>query len=169
GLVSGDPALNAFTSGAIPNSTPAQLGIAQQLYAILTGTISGVSGQYAYDPKTKQFFNNLNAYNLDELQRAFALHFQDSYRIRPNLTLNYGIRWDFTGPNHDLTGAYHNADQAAIFGPSGLNNLFNPGVFKGTLTPTIAARPSPYGSWNNTPQPALGLAWNPRHGDGRME
>ena len=166
GLVGGDPALNAFTGTTIPNSTPAQLGIAQQLYAILTGTIQGVSGQYAYDPKSHQFFNNLNAYNLDELQRAWALHFQDSYRIRPNLTINYGIRWDFTGANHDLTGAYHNADQAAMFGPSGVNNLFNPGVLNGSLTPTIAARPSPYTNWNKTPQPAFGIAWNPHGGSG---
>ena len=174
GLSPGDKALNAFTGSTIPNSTSAQQGVAQQLYAILTGTVgssngvNAVSGQFAYDPGTHQFMNSLGAYNLDELQRAWALHFQDSYRLRPTFTLNYGLRWDFTGPNHDLTGAYHNADQAAMFGPSGFNNLFNPGVFKGTLTPTIAARPSPYGSWNKSPQPAVGFAWNPRGGDGWM-
>ncbi len=174
GLVGGDPALGAFTAGTIPNSTSAQQGVAQQLYAILTGTIGNTSGgpsvggQFAYNPASHQFFNNLNAYNLDELQRAWALHFQDSFRLRPNLTLNYGLRWDFTGPDHDLTGAYHNADQAAIFGPSGANNLFNPGSLKGSLTPTIAARPAPYGSWNVAPQPAVGFAWNPRGGDGRL-
>ncbi|HTM39146.1 MAG TPA: carboxypeptidase-like regulatory domain-containing protein [Terriglobales bacterium] len=170
GLVSGDPALGAFNGTTIPNSTTAQQGIAQQLYAILTGTIgssggSAVGGQYAYNPASGQFFNTLSAYNLDELQRAFALHIQDSYRIRPNLTFNYGLRWDFTGANHDLTGAYHNADQAAIFGPSGVNNLFNPGSLKGSLTPTIAARPHPYNNWNVAPQPAIGFAWNPHGGD----
>jgi len=174
GLVAGDQALNAFTGTTIPNSTVAQQGIAQQIYAILTGTVGNttggpaVSGQFAYDPSKRQFMNTLGAYNLDERQRAWALHFQDSYRLRPNLTLNYGLRWDFTGPNHDLTGAYHNADQAAIFGPSGVNNLFSPGVLKGSMTPTIAARPSPYGSWNVAPQPAVGFAWNPRGGDGWM-
>jgi hypothetical protein len=172
GLVGGDPALNSFTAATIPNSTVAQQGIAQQLYAILTGTVGNTSGgpavggQFAYDPNKRQFTNTLDAYNLDELQRAWALHFQDSYRLRPNLTLNYGLRWDFTGPDHDLTGAYHNADQAAIFGPSGVNNLFHPGLLRGTMTPTIAARPSPYGSWNISPQPAFGIAWNPHGGEG---
>ena len=169
GLVGGDPALNSFTGATIPNSTVAQQGIAQQLYAILTGTVSGVGGQYAYDPNKRQFMNSLGAYNLDELQRAWALHFQDSYRLRPNLTLNYGLRWDFTGPDHDLTGAYHNADQAAIFGPSGVNNLFHPGLLRGTMNPTIAARPSPYGSWNISPQPAFGIAWNPHGAEGWTE
>jgi hypothetical protein len=174
GLSPGDPALlnNEFTGTSIPNSTSAQQAVAQQMYAILTGTIgsasgvNAVSGQFAYDPNTHNFLNTLGAYNLDERQRAWALHFQDSYRIRPSFTLNFGLRWDFTGPNHDLTGAYHNADQAAMFGPSGVNNLFNPGSLKGSLTPTIAARPSPYGSWNVAPQPAVGFAWNPRGGDG---
>jgi hypothetical protein len=129
GLTGSDPAVNAISSATIPNASGSQIAQAQQLYAILTGRISGVNGEYAYDPATKGYNSaKLLGYNLDELQRAWALHFQDSYRIRPNLTLNYGLRWDFTGPDHDLTGGYHNADPAAIFGPSGINNLFNPGV-----------------------------------------
>jgi len=168
GLASGDPALNAFNDTSLPftHGTPLA-GNAQQLYAILTGTVSGVNGQYAYNPGTHQFFTGqLNAYNLDELQRAWALHFQDSYRLRPNLTLNYGLRWDFTGPDHDLTGLYHSATPAAIFGPSGVNNLFNPGSLKGDMNPVIAERPRPYNSWNVSPQPAVGIAWNPHGGDG---
>src|SRR5437660_1109271 len=76
------------------------------------------------------------------------------------------MRWDFTGPDHDLTGGYHNADPAAIFGPSGINNLFNPGVLNGDMNPQIAQRPRPFNSWNVSPQPAFGVAWNPHGGDG---
>ncbi len=165
GLVTGDPATNAI--GSIPNLTGAQRAQAQQLYAILTGRVSGINGEYAYDPNTKQYnATKLLGYNLDELQRAWALHFQDSYRLRPNLTVNYGLRWDFTGPDHDLTGGYHNADPAAMFGPSGFYNLFNPGSFKGDPNPQIAQRPRPFNSWNVSPQPAVGIAWNPHGGEG---
>jgi hypothetical protein len=165
GLVSPDPAVGAISS--IPNASGAQIAQAKQLYAILTGRVSGVNGEYAYDPGTKGYNSNkLLGYNLDELQRAWAVHFQDSYRLRPNLTLNYGLRWDFTGPDHDLTGGYHNADPAAIFGPSGIGNLFNPGSFKGDPNPTIAQRPRPFDSWNVSPQPAFGIAWNPHGGEG---
>jgi hypothetical protein len=167
GLTGSDPAVNAISSATIPNASGSQIAQAQQLYAILTGRISGVNGEYAYDPATKGYNSTkLLGYNLDELQRAWALHFQDSYRIRPNLTLNYGLRWDFTGPDHDLTGGYHNADPAAIFGPSGINNLFNPGVLNGDMNPQIAQRPRPFNSWNVSPQPAFGVAWNPHGGDG---
>ena len=165
GLTGSDPAVNAISS--IPNATGTQITQAKQLYAILTGRISGVNGEYAYDPGTKGYNSNkLLGYNLDELQRAWALHFQDSYRLRPNLTLNYGLRWDFTGPDHDLTGGYHNADPAAMFGPSGINNLFNPGSLNGDMNPQIAQRPRPFNSWNVSPQPAFGVAWNPHGGDG---
>jgi hypothetical protein len=166
GLVTGDPATSAIANG-LPNASGSQVAQAQQLYAILTGRISGVNGEYAYDPNTKNYNSTkLLGYNLNERQRAWALHFQDSYRIRPNLTLNYGLRWDFTAPNHDLTGGYHNADPTAIFGPSGVNNLFNPGVLNGTMDPQITQRPRPYNSWNVSPQPAFGIAWNPHGGEG---
>jgi len=168
GLVSPDPAVNAI-GNHIPNANSSQISQAKQLYAILTGRISAVGGEYAYDPKRKTYANSppeLLGYNLDELQRAWAVHFQDSYRIRPNLTINYGLRWDFTGPDHDLTGGYHNADTSAMFGPSGIYNLFNPGSLKGDMNPQITQRPRPFQSWNVSPQPAFGLAWNPHGGDG---
>ena len=167
GIASGDPAQNAISHATIANATDTQIGIAQQLYAILTGRIAGVGGEYAYDPNTKGYNSTkLLGYNLDELQRAWALHFQDSYRLRSNLTVNFGLRWDFTGPDHDLTGGYHNADPAAIFGPSGINNLFNPGSLTGDMNPQIAQRPRPFDSWNVSPQPAFGVAWNPHGGEG---
>jgi hypothetical protein len=167
GVGSADPAYNAIQT--LSNAPSSAVSEAEQLYAILTGRISGVNGEYAYLPSAKSYgTGQLTAYNLDELQRAWALFFQDSYRIRPNLTLNYGLRWDFTGPDHDLTGFYHNADPAAVFGPSGVNNLFNPGSLSGDTNPQISVRPAPYHSWNVSPQPAFGIAWNPHGGDGRL-
>src|SRR5207248_738228 len=70
--------------------------------------------------------------------------------------------------DHDLTGGYHNASPSAIYGPSGINNLFNPGSFKGDPNPEITQRPRPFDSWNVSPQPAVGIAWNPHGGDGWM-
>jgi hypothetical protein len=166
GIVNDDPAYGAFTTATFPGASQAELNEAANLYATLVGRISGVSGSYAYDRKTNQYGNGIGAYNLDELSKAWGLFAQDSYRLRPNLTLNYGLRWDFTGDNHDLTSAYHQALPAAVFGGSGVWNLFNPGSLKGDMNPALVATSHQYNAWNVSPQPSFGVVWNPR-GDGK--
>lgn len=169
GLANGDPALAALTGGAggtVPNSSGAQLFEAQELYAVLVGRVSGISGSYAYNQSTDSYIQGIGTYNLDELQKAFGLFIQDSYRFKPTLTLNYGLRWDFTWPDYDLTNAYHSAAPEAIWGPSGINNLFNPGVLNGTMNPLLTQNSAPAKPWFVAPQPAFGVAWNPKFDSG---
>jgi hypothetical protein len=171
GLATGDPAANAFTtsgaSASLPGASPNQQTEAEQLYAILVGRISSIGaggGGYPFVTSANNYVQEVGRYNLDELIGGKGLFFQDSYRIRPNLTLNYGLRWDFTAIDKDLSKLYHSASPAAIFGPSGVGNLFNPGVFTSDpngLTPTLTQNPNPYNAWNVAPQPAIGFAWNP--------
>ncbi len=172
GLANGDPAQAAFSnSGAnatVPDATSAQLSEAEQLYAVLTGRISGVTGTFPKSQTSNQYVHHVGAYNLDELQQAWGLFFQDSWKVTPTLTLNYGLRWDFTGDDYDLTGAYHGALPSEIYGPSGVGNLFNPGSLKGDLNPMLTARAHQYGAWDISPQPAFGFAWNPQSTGGLL-
>ena len=166
GLTNGDPALNAFsnsgTNPTLPNASSQALGDAEQLYAILTGRVSGVSGQFGVNPKTGLYNHTLGStYNLDEVMQAAGIFAQDSWRIKSNLTLNYGLRWDFTGDDYDKTGAYHGATPDAIYGPSGIGNLFQPGNLPGDNNPTLNARPHQYKPWDVSPQPMVGFAWRP--------
>jgi hypothetical protein len=173
GLVNGDPALTAFTNAGayqpLPFASTSQQSEAQSLYALLTGRVSNIFGRYAYNPKTGDYFKGVSAYNLAELSKAWSLFIQDSWRIRPDLTINAGLRWDFTGNNVDLTGAYHNLDESSLYGPSGVGNLFKPGTLTGNMNPTFEARSDAYNAWNVTPQPALGIAWNPRFQNGILQ
>jgi Carboxypeptidase regulatory-like domain len=171
GLANGDPALAAFSnsgsSATLPNASSAQLAEAEQLYAVLTGRLSGVNGQYGVDPSTKSYIQKPgSSYNLDELIGAWGLFAQDSFRIRPNLTINYGLRWDFTGDDHDLTSEYSGATPAAIYGPTPIGDLFAPGVLGSNTNPVLVARPHQYQPWNVSPQPTIGLAWSPDFKDG---
>jgi hypothetical protein len=100
------------------------------------------------------------------VQSQWGLFFQDSWKVRPSFTFNYGLRWDFITPNVDLRNQYHSATPESIFGPSGVGNVFNPGSLKGTNNPMLETRPRPYEGWNVTPQPTVGFAWNPRAGNG---
>jgi hypothetical protein len=174
GLAAGDPALDAFTitgsTPTLPGASSAQQTEAQQLYAVLTGRISAVGGETAYSIKNKTYGQpgQIGEYPLDELSSAVGLFAEDSYKATPTLTLNYGLRWDFTGAQHDITGFYHSSSPAAIYGPSGIGNLFNPGSFEGDLNPQITTNARPYEPWKVTPQPAFGFAWNPKGGDGPL-
>lgn len=175
GLAPGDPAQNAFTnSGAnptLPDATNAELQQAQSLYAILTGRLSDAGGENSYNIKTKSYAKTgtLSEYPLDEVSSAWSLFAEDSWRVTPTLTLNYGLRWDIFGAEKDLTGFYHSADLAAIYGPTPVGALFKPGTLGGDMNPQIAVHAQPYTPWKVTPQPAFGFAWNPHVSDGALK
>ena len=171
GLVQGDPALDALTNTGgyqpLPFANTAQQANAQNLYALLTGRVSNLQGSFPYDPKTGNYIQERARYfTLNEVAKAGGLFAQDSWRLRPGLTVNAGLRWDFTTASLDKQGAYHNADLSSLWGPSGIGNLFKPGTLTGNLSPTIEERPSPYNNWYVSPQPSLGIAWAPRRQSG---
>jgi hypothetical protein len=85
---------------------------------------------------------------------------QDSWRIKSNLTLNYGLRWDMIQPwseQHNLTGTLILGEQSVVFptAPTGYVFPGDPGV------PATIARTH----YNNL-SPRLGLAWSPSWNDG---
>lgn len=104
--------------------------------------------------------------------KSVYLFAQDSWKIRPNLTLNYGLRWEFNQPIYDAGGRYQtfrpgqvdtvfkcdvggddcadpNSPSAAFF-PLGLVIPGDKGVPRG-LTQSY------YNSW----APRVGIAWDP--------
>jgi len=167
GIGSGDPALNVFstTNSALAEANSTQLSEMQSYYAVLTGDLSIVSSSHPLNPHTKTY-SKYGALNLDELQKGWGLYAQDSWHARPNLTVNLGLRWDFTGDDHDLNGIYYSPTNAGLWGPSGYNNTFNPGSFKGEADPSYISRSHAYKPWNVSPQPTVGIAWTPSVSDG---
>jgi hypothetical protein len=169
GLANGDPALNDFNT-YFAGAAQADRTEAENLYATLVGRVSAVApigSGFPYNTTTGQYATKPgSAYNLDELQKSWGLYFQDSWRITSHLTFNYGLRWDFIGDDHDLTSAYHGATLQDIFGQSGVGNLFMPGTLTGISDPAYVASSHQYAPWNKTPQPTIGIAWNPSYTDG---
>jgi len=173
GLAQGDPALGDFNNyfASASNYDRAQ---AEALYATLVGRISSVGPNgpgFSYNPKTGNYNTapNYSGIQLNELQKAWGLYFQDVYRVKPSFTVNYGLRWDFTGDDFDLNHQYQSATPDGIFGPSGVNNLFKPGVMStnpADLNPQYIARSHQYNPWNVSPQPTIGIAWNPSYSEG---
>jgi hypothetical protein len=92
---------------------------------------------------------------LDSRTKYFGLYAQDSWRVTPNLTLNYGLRWEVIQPWYDTGGKIETlipGEQSVLFpgAPTGWVVPGDPGVPK-TLAPT---RYHNFG-------PRLGLAYSP--------
>lgn len=157
GVASGDPVSSVFTTATIPGLRSQDLGSALSLYALLTGRVSSIGGNYALDEHTKKY--GLNPAFRREAQNVGGLYAQDQWRLTPQLTLNYGLRWEFSGAATNPNEVYSSAPRAHLLGPS--TAPFRPGVLDGVLNPQVFLLPKPYKRDFVNPAPNAGLAWNP--------
>jgi len=110
-------------------------------------------------------FQQTNATPDDLRQWIMSFYAQDSFRISPRFTLNFGLRWEPTFADPDKYGRGDSFSEAAFL--AGQHSTVHPSApaglfFKGD--PGI-----PDAMWNgHLPNfaPRLGLVWNP-HGDSR--
>jgi hypothetical protein len=105
-----------------------------------------------YTQAAEQFLDSRTRYG-----GAFA---QDSWKVKSNLTLNLGLRWEVSMPWYDTQGKIQtfNAGQTSTvfpLAPTGLVFPGDPGIPK-TLAPTR------YNNWG----PRLGLAYSPGFSEG---
>jgi len=92
---------------------------------------------------------------LDSRTKYMGLFGQDSWRVTPNLTFNYGLRWEFSQPWYDTGNKIETlipGEQSIVFpgAPTGYLVPGDPGVPR-TLAPT---------RYHNF-SPRLGLAYSP--------
>ena len=126
----------------------------------------------------------------------FDWFFEDSWSLRPNLTLDLGVRYEFASVPVETRGLILGPENGfdSIFSVSGAAGLFHPGVLEGEPCSALAALPTaptsanavnfiescvaryvPTGGVNGRPlwnvdknnfAPVVGLAWDP-FGDGK--
>lgn len=166
GVIASDPASSAFVNSAtsLPGVRPADLTNALALYALLTGRIqtTGSLGNYNIDEGTKEYRQG-PAFRR-EAQNVGGVFAQDQWRVNPKLTLNYGIRWEFSGAATNPNEVYSSPTLEHLYGPS--TGLFQPGVLNGVMNPVVELRPKPYKGDFNNPSPNVGLAWHPDKPEG---
>jgi hypothetical protein len=165
-----DPAAGIFTGANFPGASTANITAARQLYGLLTGRIIQIAGfarlnedtnKYAYlGPRTERV-------QMNEIG-TFA---QDSWRVTPTLTLNYGVRWELQLPMKPGNDSFSMSSFADLCGLSGVGtgvagrgcNLYQPGTLTG-ISPTYvrydAGNPGYETDWDNF-APNVGVAWRP--------
>lgn len=159
GTPAGDPlqVSSAFTTTTIPGISNTELGNPVALFNLLTGRVSASNFTRVVDPETLKY-NGFTNFTFTS-SRMGGAYVQDRWRIRPTLTLTYGLRWEFQGPMQDTKGITASPDLASLFGPS--KALFTPGVLSGNNNPTVEVGRVPYKTdWRNL-APNVGFAWNP--------
>jgi hypothetical protein len=107
-------------------------------------------------------------FNLYGRQKAMSLFAQDSYKIRPNLTLNLGLRWTYNFRFHEKNGHWANWDLngmsptegagALVFAKNG-SDSFEKNEYATNFGPQIGFAYSP---WSKTVfRGSFGIIYNP--------
>jgi hypothetical protein len=162
-LDSNDPILSVLTQSAFPYISSADVANAGNLYATLTGRISGIYGSRNVDEKTHQY-QDFSSATQRFARSSGGLYAQDSFRVTPQLTLNYGFRWELSGAIWNTNKIDTPPDLANFWGPS--TRLFHPGELNGVMNPMLTVRPRPYKADKINPAPNFGFAWSPKFEQG---
>jgi hypothetical protein len=107
--------------------------------------------------------------------REAGFFIQDSWRVRPNLTVNAGLRYELQMPFTPRNNSYSTATLDSFCGRSGTNpnticNLFQPGNLPG-VAPTFinfGEGTAAYETDRNNFAPSVGLAWTLRGSSGAL-
>ena len=172
GIATGDPADGMFTTANFPGASATDLTNAKNLYAVLTGRINTLGREARIDGSGS--YSVLGASNQYGSLPQYGTFLQDSWRVRPNLTINAGLRYDVQMPFRSLNDSYSFATMDDIFGVtgtgsglepgstvSGTGNLFKPGILQGQKTTfkQLEKGKRAYNTdWSNI-APSAGIAW----------
>jgi hypothetical protein len=171
GINSNDPALNSiFAASNFPGISSTQLGNAEGVYASLTGRVTSYNSSVFFSPTARNYVPGQN--RVDNIsQFEMGIFGGDSWRVRPNLTFNYGLRWEYEGAPYDKFNEYWMVQNTSdVFGISGPGNLFKPGSSAGVATQNFVNDKgrSWYNSYLRAFAPSVGLAYQPGWDNGML-
>jgi outer membrane receptor protein involved in Fe transport len=169
-----DPAAGLFTAGNMPGSSGADQTAAANLYALLTGRVSAINADARLDEATGKYVY-VGVGTQRGRQREFGFYGQDQWRVRQNVTLNLGLRYDVQLPFQPLNSLYSQANIQQVCGVSGNAsdnscNLFKPGIMPGPH-PTYSQYTKGSKAHNldlNNIAPSVGFAWTPTQKSGLL-
>jgi hypothetical protein len=130
------PTSAQLSSSMFPGGiSAADLSTANTMLSLLTGTISSVNQTFQVKDQSSGYvpgFYNSRNFTLDNI----AAYVQDNWRLKPNLTLRYGLKWEYYSPlkedaNLGFLPVLNGTDyQGALLSPSTTVGFINGGMYK---------------------------------------
>ncbi len=167
-----NPAVPVTGINTIAGLVGSNITTAQNLLLDLSGSVSGASLSNGFNVKgardlTFEAKNRLKEFHQNEL----GAFFKDDWKIRPDLTLNLGVRYDFYGVPWESEGRNPQpvGGSAGLFGISGTSfaDMWQPGRMAGQPTVLqLVGKNSDhsdvlfYNNDLNNISPAVGLSWS---------
>jgi Carboxypeptidase regulatory-like domain len=140
---------NFSASGFNPGAAALQTGTPADANFTLQDSVWALFGE-ANSQTQGQFFNpagkRLPTDEVKMREKDFATFWQDTFKVWPNFTLNYGLRWEFNGSPSEADNLLSNVPLGVLSGPPPI---------KFQNTPVLYQR-----DWLNV-QPRVGFAWDP--------
>jgi len=170
GIDSTDPANAMFTAANFQGSSSTDLTNARNIYAVLTGHVNGINANALLAEDGSKY-----VYNGPEIERyrfrEQGSYVQDTWRLRPGLTLNLGVRWEIQYPFISQIDRWAVTDYNQVFGISGPGNLFKAGASGGKTTEFVPIKRGEHAyktDWHNF-GPSVGVAWTPSWRSGLLK
>ncbi|MBI2150508.1 MAG: TonB-dependent receptor, partial [Acidobacteria bacterium] len=154
---------------AIPGLIGSRVTAAQNLLLDLSGSVGSVSQTFNIRRPEDPFI--AQPAMREFRQNEFSVFFKDDWKIRPDLTFNLGVRYDYYGVPYEDRGTLPRTigRSAGLFGISGTSfaDLYQPGIANGELSRLeFIGKNSPNpdkqlyeDDWNNL-APAIGISWS---------
>ena len=168
------PGFDAFA----PLQSAGVQGGAANLYAVLAGRLSAINANARLDEDSLkyQFLGSLIS---RAQQTEWGVFGQDTWRLRPNVTLTLGLRFERSIPIQARNDTYANVSFAEVFGESGLNNYIPSCADRTICTP--GTTPGVHAQYTAFPKgtkayeqefgtflPSFGLVYSPNYRAGRI-
>lgn len=173
-LGAGGVPVTGIDAAGVPGLTGDSQNLARNLLTDLNGSVGSIVQGFMLSNPANPVFKPYPEESLryrEFKQNEWGIFFKDDWKMRPNLTLNVGLRYDFYGVPYDGRGILGNpvGGSAGLFGISGTGfaDMFQPGRLNGQLTVIeLVGKNSPHpekqlhkDDWNNF-APAAGLSWS---------
>jgi hypothetical protein len=161
-----------LSTSTLPGISAAELTIANEEFEAVTGMLGSISQAFNHTSPTSGYVAGAQEQYTPN-QDNMAFYGQDSWKVRRNLTIQYGVRWEYQGPYDARNGLVllPQNNLSTLMGPtpitgSPIANLFQPGNLGGDMNPLLTLQ----GASNGQPVinrdlhsfgPFMGIAYSP--------